>query len=89
MFFLSKILSKDLRKFATGIKVFRFNIHDLKTIYTPVPSLSEQKKIINYIESASTKIEKAINLQRAQIEKLKEYKATLIDSAVTGKIKIK
>ncbi len=27
-------------------------------------------------------------LQLTQIEKLKEYKATLIDSAVTGKIKV-
>lgn len=26
--------------------------------------------------------------QQTQIEKLKEYKATLIDSAVTGKIKV-
>ena len=29
-----------------------------------------------------------ISLQKAQIEKLKEYKTTLINSAVTGKIRI-
>ena len=34
------------------------------------------------------KIEIATNNIIVQIEKLKEYKATLIDSAVTGKIKV-
>ncbi len=29
-----------------------------------------------------------VSLQQSQIEKLKEYKATLIDSAVRGKIKV-
>ena len=31
---------------------------------------------------------RAIKIQQSQITKLKEYKATLIDSAVTGKIKV-
>ena len=35
-----------------------------------------------------TKIATAIACKQAEIEKLKEYKATLINSAVTGKIKI-
>lgn len=53
-----------------------------------IPSLEEQKQIVNYIETESHKIEQAIALQQAQIEKLKEYKTTLINSAVTGKIKV-
>ncbi len=86
--FSSKVFSKELRKFATGIKVFRFNINDLKTINTTIPPIEEQTQIVTYIQTQSTKIDKAIVLQQTQIEKLKEYKATLIDSAVTGKIKI-
>lgn len=60
----------------------------LKNLPTLLPSLEEQKEIADYIETQSTKIEQAITLQQSQIEKLKEYKATLIDSAVTGKIKV-
>lgn len=52
------------------------------------PSLKEQTSIVNYIESQSAKIDKAIALQEQQIEKLKELKSTLINSAVTGKIKV-
>ena len=88
LYFSSKVFSKELRKYAKGIKVFRFNINDLKTVYIAVPTLSEQKVIANFIESASQKIDKAIDFQQQQIEKLKEYKSSLIDSAVTGKIKV-
>jgi len=54
----------------------------------PIPSIREQTAIVTYIETQSAKIDKAIGLQEQQIEKLKEYKAVLVDGAVTGKIKI-
>lgn len=60
----------------------------LKNLPVLLPSIAEQKEISNYIETQSTKIDQAITLQQSQIEKLKEYKATLIDGAVTGKIKV-
>ena len=88
LYFTSKVFSKELRKFATGIKVFRFNINDLKTIFTVLPPLSEQNEIANYIETKSTKISKAISLKEQEIEKLKEYKTVLIDNVVTGKVKV-
>lgn len=53
-----------------------------------IPSIQEQNKIVHHIETQSTKIDQAIALQQTQIEKLKEYKATLIDSAVTGKLRV-
>ena len=88
LYFTSKLFSKELRKFATGIKVFRFNINDLKTIFTALPPLSEQNKIANYIETQSTKIAKAILLKQQEIEKVKEYKTVLVENVVTGKVKI-
>ncbi|MBK8518762.1 MAG: restriction endonuclease subunit S [Saprospiraceae bacterium] len=54
----------------------------------PLPKCQEQKRILEYIESTTTKIASAISLKEKEIEKLKEYKATLINSAVTGKIKV-
>lgn len=53
-----------------------------------IPTLSEQTAIVAHIETQSAKIDKAIKLQEQQIEKLKELKSTMIDSAVTGKIKV-
>jgi len=49
---------------------------------------NEQKEIAEYLDNQTTKIDKAIELQQSYIERLKEYKATLIDSVVTGKVKV-
>lgn len=52
------------------------------------PSKNEQERIVDYINVETLRIDRAIILQQSQIEKLKEYKATLIDGAVTGKIRV-
>ncbi len=75
---------------ATGIVegLIRLYTSDLFDIEIPLAPLFEQKKIVEYIEKEGTKIDKAISLQEQQISKLKEYKSTLINSVVTGKVKI-
>lgn len=55
---------------------------------TPLPPLDEQREIVKHIDESSAKVEAAIELKQRQIEVLKEYKATLINAAVTGKIKV-
>ena len=50
--------------------------------------MTEQSDIVNFIGKISTKNTSAISLKEQEITKLKEYKATLINSAVTGKIKV-
>ncbi len=64
------------------------NSEIVKRINVLVPPKEEQIPIVEYIESVTTKISTAISLKEQEIEKLKEYKATLINSAVTGKIKV-
>jgi type I restriction enzyme S subunit len=82
-YFQNQLMTRATGSTALGIKASKLS--QLKIICPPI---SEQKQIVSYIETQSTKIDKAIVLQQTQIEKLKEYKATLIDSAVTGKIKV-
>lgn len=60
----------------------------LASFQLPYPSLEEQSLIIEYIETESKRIVSAIDLQKQQITALKEYKTTLINSAVTGQIRI-
>jgi type I restriction enzyme S subunit len=64
------------------------NVNNLRKYRLPLPKIDEQKQIVEYIETSTTKIATAITLKEQEIEKLKEYKATLINSAVTGKIKV-
>lgn len=75
---------------ATGIVegLVRLYTGDLFDISVPIPPENEQLDILKYIENESIRYEQAIALETEQIERLKEYKTTLINSAVTGKIKI-
>jgi len=81
----NKILVEVRQQAAT---VESIDMHYFFNLPIPVPSIIEQKEISIYIEKKSAKIENSISLNQKQIEKLKEYKATLINSAVTGKIKV-
>ncbi|WP_206696844.1 restriction endonuclease subunit S [Marinomonas algicola] len=75
---------------ATGVVegLIRLYTGDLFDIPVPVAPSGEQAEILAYTKSQSSAYEKAIEIQQNQIEKLKEYKTSLINSAVTGKIKI-
>jgi type I restriction enzyme S subunit len=77
-------------KTSTGLHSsrLRFYGHMFFDMELAFPSLEEQNQIVAHSETQSAKIDKAISLQQQQIDKLKEYKATLINSVVTGKIKV-
>lgn len=88
--FRTKQCSAELKKHSRGIMDVRLRLYFDKfgAIYVPYPPASEQKEIISYINRHTQKLVQAEQLFQQQIEKLKEYKTTLINSAVTGKIKI-
>jgi len=75
---------------ATGVVegLIRLYTTELFDIPVPVAPVDEQREILSFIETVSGRQDKAIALFEQQITKLKEYKATLINSAVTGKIKV-
>ncbi|MCA0447334.1 MAG: restriction endonuclease subunit S [Bacteroidetes bacterium] len=91
--FLSYVLNSNGAKFekarhSKGEIIVHTYASKLKDIFIPIPPKSEQLEISQYIETNSQNIADAITLKEQEIEKLKEYKATLINSAVTGKIKV-
>ena len=53
-----------------------------------VPNLQEQATIVDYLDQKTAKIDQAIALKTAHIEKLKEYKSVLINDVVTGKVQV-
>lgn len=78
----------DYTIFITGSAQPKLSREKLGNVKVIVPTKNEIYEIEEYIEKESAKIEKAVGLQKKQIKKLKEYKNTLIDSAVRGKIKV-
>lgn len=53
-----------------------------------VPPLSEQQAIADYLNQKCSEIDKLISIKQQKIEKLKEYKKSLIFECVTGKRKV-
>jgi len=62
---------------------FNLNNHQVS-----IPSKQEQQEIIDFIENQISKIDNVIDLQQKQIDKLKEYKTSLIEAIVTGKVRV-
>ena len=77
-------------KASDGVRIGQWDLSKsrMKEIPFYIPPKEEQIKIVEYIENQTTKIDKAIELQQNYISKLKEYKASLIDSVVTGKVRV-
>ena len=57
----------------------------LEKLKVLVPPLEEQEKIVNYIDDRFNKLNQIINYRKQIIEKLEEYKKSLIYECVTGK----
>ncbi len=53
-----------------------------------VVPLSEQKEIASYLDEKCADIDRLIDLKQQKIEKLKDYKKSLIYEAVTGKLNL-
>ena len=83
LFYSSNIFGKELKKFATGIKVFRFDTYDLKTVYIPVPPILEQEEIVNYLDKATSKIDRIIAIKEEQLERLGSYFTNQITTWLT------
>lgn len=77
-------------KVSTGLHSsrLRFYPHMFMAMEIGYPDKKEQDVIVDYIAKESGKLDRAVNLLEQQITRLKEYKASLINSAVTGKIKV-
>ncbi len=86
------ILNSSIFKALSGMfltsTINQLTIGNLNSIEVPIPPKSEMDEIRFYVENINVKVDNAISLKEQEIEKLKEYKATMVNSAVTGKIKV-
>jgi len=88
--FRSKYFQKYLRTISTGILEIRecVNSNLFRHQEMPQPPKQEQIQIANYLDEKTSKIDIIISKINDQIETLKEFRKTLINDVVTGKVKI-
>lgn len=86
--FESESFRNQIRTKVKGVKVYSITQSILKQPTVWFPSKDEQKEIVDYLDSGTKKIETAISLKQQEINKLTEYKSSLINGVVTGKVKV-
>ena len=80
-------ITKVIYMFGSGLRQ-NLNFKDFKRMPTISAPLKDQNEIVDFINKLHLKTRNAIDLADKEIEKLKEYRATLINATVTGKINI-
>lgn len=61
------------------------NQEETKNIYIPLPPLSEQQRIADYLDAKCARIDAVLEEKKRLLERLAEYKKSLIFECVTGK----
>ncbi|EKI4599580.1 restriction endonuclease subunit S [Staphylococcus pseudintermedius] len=86
LYYATTYFNLELNQYATGLKVYRFKLDDLKKINMILPpTLGEQKQIVEYLDDKVSTIDKLIKDKTKVIEELEIYKKSLIYEYVTGK----
>lgn len=83
---LSKAFVEHVNSSTYGAKMPRSNWEFVRNMIIPLPTESEQKEIISYLDKKLASIDNVIESTNTIIQKLEEYKKSLIYNAVTGKI---
>ena len=63
-----------------------FNQSELENLSVMVPPLDEQKKIVEYINEWTTRIDRLYSMAEKTLNLLHERRASLIAAAVSGQI---
>jgi type I restriction enzyme S subunit len=61
----------------------------IKEFVIPLPDLKEQREILSTVQSSLNRYYELENLNTMQIDKMKEYRQSIISEAVTGKIDVR
>lgn len=73
----------QLVKAGGGTSAAKYNLGDVGSSYVILPNMSEQSRLVNYLDAKCNQLDSIIEKQQTIIEKLKEYKLSIITETVT------
>lgn len=89
-FMLSNLFLVQVKMFTENrVKMPKINQEELAQITSSIPPIEEQQAIVSYLDQKCTQIDNLISIKQRKIEKLQQYKKSLIYEYVTGKKEVK
>ena len=85
LYYALKNMKERLLSVATISTQQNINVEILKDEFIALPPVDEQKQISNYLDRKSEAIDRIVYQKKYLIDKLNEYKKSLIYEVVTGK----
>lgn len=83
------VVKRFLGSVSKGTTFEGVTLENLENSPLLVPSICEQTQIVSFLDSETSRIDNLIAKQEKLIEKLKEYRTSIISHAVTGKIDVR
>lgn len=83
--FMTDEWRSQIRKNVFGVKLYSITQKVLKGTSILIPPPKEQNEIVEFLDKQCTGLDEVINYRKQIIEKLEEYKRSLIYECVTGK----
>ncbi len=85
----SKVAAYQFHVRANGVTRYGLTHVGIRSVHVPLPPLSEQRAIAQYVDQATARTDAAVTRARRQIELLEEYRTRLIADVVTGKLDVR
>jgi len=87
-YFVQCVGYQDKFKFSLSGIIGGVSISKLKDFELILPPLSEQQKIVEYLDEQTGLIDNKVFIEEKRMELLKEYRQSLISSVATGKVRV-
>lgn len=89
LLYVFRAMRQEFRRLTMGSTHQTIYMPDVRDFRTPLPPLEEQDAIVAAVRAELARHDGLVARLRQQIEKLREYRQTLISAAVTGQIPVR
>ena len=87
-YYVMSVFEEQFELFASGTTFKEISADSFANFLLPNTTFDEQVEIVNYLDKKCAELDTIIKSNRTIIEKLKEYRKSIIFEAVTGKVEI-
>jgi len=88
-YYVMSICTEQYNLLGSGTTFKEISASNFSNFILPLPSVKEQSEIVSFLDKKCLEVDKLISIKCQKIEKLQQYKKSLIYEYVTGKKEVK